>query len=284
MYINEAAKLSGTTKKAIEYYCQKGLLDPAISENGYKSFSAEDVDKLKKISLLRSLGVSVVNIAELVNKGDSLAFWKIIDTQRRDMQRRKEQNDLLKELASSLDWNAVKLKAAAAECRESVIDRLMIAFPGFWGNYLSLHFREFLINPIETEEQENAYHEICDYLDSVQLEIPEALEGYLDSLNTLDSREIFLNTRNALLDAIDDPENWLVNHKEIMEQYLEFQQTEEYQNSDGAKFKKVLKKFNQEQGYNSVFIPAMRKLSPSYDEYVLRLQKADQVFSQRYQQ
>lgn len=284
MYINEAAKLSGTTKKAIEYYCQKGLLDPAIAENGYKVFSAEDVEKLKKISLLRSLGVSVANIPELVNQGDSLAFWKIIDTQRRDLQRRKEQNDLLKELASSLDWNAVKLKAAAAECRESVIDRLMIAFPGFWGNYLSLHFREFLINPIETEEQENAYHEICDYLDSVQLEIPEALEGYLDSLNTLGSREIFLNTRNALSDAIDDPENWLVNHKEIMEQYLEFQQTEEYQNSDGAKFKKVLKKFNQEHGYNSVFIPAMRKLSPSYDEYVLRLQKADQVFSQRYQQ
>ena len=139
MYINEAAKLSGTTKKAIEYYCQKGLLDPAISENGYKSFSAEDVGKLKKISLLRSLGVSVANIPELVKKGDSLAFWKIIDTQRRDLQRRKEQNDLLKELASSLDWNAVKLKAAAAECRESVIDRLMIAFPGFWGNYLSLH-------------------------------------------------------------------------------------------------------------------------------------------------
>lgn len=232
MYINEAAKLSGTTKKAIEYYCQKGLLDPAISENGYKVFSAEDVERLKKISLLRSLGVPVANIPELVNQGDSLAFWKIIDTQRRDLQRRKEQNDLLKELASSLDWNAVKLKAAAAECRESVIDRLMIAFPGFWGNYLSLHFREFLINPIETEEQENAYHEICDYLDSVQLEIPDALEDYLDSLNTLDSQEIFLNTRNALSDAIDDPENWLVNHKEIIEQYLEFQQTEEYQNSD----------------------------------------------------
>ena len=237
MYINEAAKLAGTTKKAIEYYCQKGLLDPAISENGYKVFSAEDVEKLKKISLLRSLGVSVANIPELVNKGDSLAFGKIIDTQRRDLQRRKEQNDLLKELASSLDWNAVKLKATAAECRESVIDRLMIAFPGFWGNYLSLHFRKFLMNPIETEEQENAYHEICDYLDSVHMEIPDELEDYLDSLNTLDSQEIFLNTRNALSDVLDDPENWLINHKEIIERYLKFQDTEEYRNSDGAKLK-----------------------------------------------
>ena len=284
MYINEAAKITGTTKKAIEYYCQKGLLDPLISENGYKVFSAEDVEKIKKISLLRSLGVSVANISELVNEGDSLAFRKIIDAQQRDLQRRKEQNDLLKELASSMDWKAVNLKAATVECRESVIDRLMIAFPGFWGKYLSLHFREFLWNPIETEEQENAYHEICDYLDSVQLEIPDELEDYMDALNTLDSQEAFLNTRTALSDAIDDPENWLVNNKEILEQYLEFQKTVEYQNSDGAKLKELLKKFNQEQGYNSIFIPAMRKLSPAYGEYILKLQKVDKIFSRKYRE
>lgn len=51
VYINEAAKLSGITKKAIEYYCQKGLLDPALSDKGYRIFSAEDVEELKKISL-----------------------------------------------------------------------------------------------------------------------------------------------------------------------------------------------------------------------------------------
>lgn len=31
MYIHEAAELSETTKKAIEYYCQKGLLSPQTS-------------------------------------------------------------------------------------------------------------------------------------------------------------------------------------------------------------------------------------------------------------
>ncbi|MBQ7991721.1 MAG: MerR family DNA-binding transcriptional regulator [Solobacterium sp.] len=34
MLINEAAKLSGTTKKTIEYYCLKGLLSPQFTENG----------------------------------------------------------------------------------------------------------------------------------------------------------------------------------------------------------------------------------------------------------
>ncbi|WP_205838952.1 MerR family transcriptional regulator [Bilifractor porci] len=71
MYINEAAKLSGITKKAIEYYCQKGLLDPALSDKGYRIFSVEE---LKKISLLRSLGISVQNIPELIHVNGSAAF------------------------------------------------------------------------------------------------------------------------------------------------------------------------------------------------------------------
>lgn len=283
MYINEASKKSGTTKKAIEYYCQKGLLDPAVSDNGYRIFSDEDVEKLKKISLLRSLGVAVANIPELITGNDSTAFQRIIDAQLRDLQRRKEQNDLLKELAASMDWNVVNLNAAAAGCRQSVIDRLMIAFPGFWGKYLSFHFREFLLDPIETEEQENAYHEICDYLDSVQLEIPDELEDYVDALNTWVCQKIFLNTKNALSDAIDDPENWLMHNKDIVEQYLEFQKTAAYQDSDGAKLEELLRKFNQDQGYNSIFIPAMRKLSPAYDEYMLKLQVADKAFSRQYQ-
>ena len=75
-----------------------------------------------------------------------------------------------------------------------------------------------------------------------------------------------------------------MNNKEILEQYLEFQKTVEYQNSDGAKLKELLKKFNREQGYNSIFIPAMRKLSPAYDEYILKLQKVDKIFSRKYRE
>lgn len=60
--------------------------------------------------------------------------------------------------------------------------------------------------------------EICDYPDSVQLEIPDELEDWMDALNTQDRQEIFLNTGTVLLDVIDDQENWLVNNKEIVEQ------------------------------------------------------------------
>ena len=38
MYISDACKAASTTKKAIEYYCEKGLIKPAATENGYRLF------------------------------------------------------------------------------------------------------------------------------------------------------------------------------------------------------------------------------------------------------
>ena len=284
MYIHEAAKLSGTTKKAIEYYCQKGLLSPQFTENGYRDFTEEDVICLKKISLLRSLGVSVEETRELLKENDSTVFQRIIQEQEAELQRRKEQNELLKELAASLDWNAVQLKATAAESRQSVTERLTRAFPGFWGKYLSLHFGRFLQDPVRTKNQENALQEICEYLDGVQFEFPEELENELDEMNRNSGCAVQRKADEALAEAVNDPDGWLKNNKEIIDQYLEFQKTDEYRNSSGFKLMELVRKFNQDNGYNTVFIPAMRRLSPAYDEYMIKLQEADRVFSRQYQQ
>ena len=284
MYIHEAAKLSGTTKKAIEYYCQKGLLSPQFTENGYRDFTEEDIACLKKISLLRSLGVSVEETREILDGNDNTVFQKIIQEQEAVLQRRKEQNELLKELAASLDWNAVQVKATAAESRQSVTERLSRAFPGFWGKYLALHFGQFLQAPFETKDQENALHEICEYLDGVQFEIPEELENELDQMNSNESLTVQRKANEALAEAVNDPESWLKNNREIIDQYLELQKTDAYRNSPGFRLMKLLREFNQDKGYNSVFIPAMRRLSPTYDEYMTKLQKADQIYLRQYQQ
>ena len=284
MYIQEAAKLSGTTKKAIEYYCLKGLLNPQSSENGYRDFSKEDVVCLKKISLLRSLGVSVEEIRELLNRNDSTVFQRVIEEQETMLQRRKEQNELLKELAESMDWNTVQRKAAAAENRQSVTERLTKAFPGFWGKYLSLHFSRFLQDPVQTEDQENALHEICEYLDSVEFEIPEELESEFDEMNSDTGHMVQCRADEALAEAVKDPEGWLKNNKEIIDRYNELQKTDEYRNSAGFRMMELLRKLNQDNGYNTVFIPAMRRLSSAYDEYMNKLQKANQVFLHHYQQ
>ncbi len=284
MYIHEAAKYAGTTKKAIEYYCQKGLLSPQFTESGYRDFTEEDVVCLKKISLLRSLGVSVEGIRELLNGNDSTVFKRIIEEQETELQRRKEQNELLKELAASRDWSTVQLKAAATENRQSVTERLTRAFPGFWGKFLSLHFGRFLQDPVRTKDQENALREICEYLDGVEFEIPEDLESEFDEMNSDTGRMVQRKADEALAEAVNDPESWLKNNKDIIDRYHEFQKTDEYRNSAGFRLMELLRKFNQEEGYNAVFIPAMRILSPAYDEYMIKLQKVNQVFLSQYQQ
>ena len=284
MYIHEAAERSGTTKKAIEYYCMKGLLSPRVSENGYKDFSEEDVACLKKISLLRNLGVSVEDIRELLSGKEDTDLRRTIEKQETILRRRKEQNEMLKELEASQDWDAVYLKAAAAESRQSVTDRLTAAFPGFWGKYLALHFGQFLQEPVRTGNQEKALREVCDYLDSVQLEVPEELKDCLDEMDTDIGRQAADQADAALSEAAEDPEGWLKNNREIIDQYLEFQKTAEYRNSPGAKLKELIREFNEEQGYNSVFIPAMRRLSPAYDEYLAKLEKADRIFMQQFRE
>lgn len=282
MYIHEVSKLTGTTKKAIEYYCRKGLLQPTLSENGYRLFSEEDVSLLKRISLLRNMGVSVDDIHQFLIENDDAVLQKILKEREHYLQVMAYQNELLKELFISKDWQSIYQKASLPEAKESITQRLINAFPGFYGKYVALHFGRFLQEPISTEEQKKAYREICEYLDEIQFEIPEDLEQYLDEINTEITQELITETDAALAELTEDPESYLQNHKEMIEKYLEFKNAEEYQNTPAYRLTELLRRFQQEHGYNVIFIPAMRRLSPSYEEYMTKLQKADQVFMKRY--
>ncbi|MCX7773512.1 MAG: MerR family transcriptional regulator [Clostridia bacterium] len=62
MYIHDVSKLTDLTKKAIEYYTEKELVCPVTLENGYRDFSEDDVDRLKKISILRKLGLGIEEV------------------------------------------------------------------------------------------------------------------------------------------------------------------------------------------------------------------------------
>lgn len=68
MLLNEIANEVGMTKRAIKYYEEKGLLSVNKSNNGYRDYSVNDVDTLKRISVYRKLGVSVKDIKSLLEK------------------------------------------------------------------------------------------------------------------------------------------------------------------------------------------------------------------------
>ena len=66
MKINEVEALVGITKKNIRFYEAEGLLAPRRnSENGYRDYGEEEVETLRRIKLLRKLGVPLEEIRQM---------------------------------------------------------------------------------------------------------------------------------------------------------------------------------------------------------------------------
>ena len=66
MKINEVEALVGITKKNIRFYEAEGLLTPRRnSENGYRDYGEAEVETLRRIKLLRKLGVPLEEIRQM---------------------------------------------------------------------------------------------------------------------------------------------------------------------------------------------------------------------------
>lgn len=67
MTIKDVEQKTGLKRSNIRFYEKEKLIEPAKnSSNGYKDYSSEDVDKIKKIAYLRTLGVSIEDIHSIM--------------------------------------------------------------------------------------------------------------------------------------------------------------------------------------------------------------------------
>ncbi|NNE86501.1 MAG: Cu(I)-responsive transcriptional regulator [Silicimonas sp.] len=66
MNISEVAKASALPAKTIRYYEDIGLIQPARSENGYRTFSETDAHKLRFVARSRALGFSIEDCRALL--------------------------------------------------------------------------------------------------------------------------------------------------------------------------------------------------------------------------
>ncbi len=67
MKINEVEPLVGITKKNIRFYEEQKLLFPRRnSENGYRDYGEEEIRILRRIKLLRKLGVPIEEIRQML--------------------------------------------------------------------------------------------------------------------------------------------------------------------------------------------------------------------------
>lgn len=74
MKINEVETIAGITKKNIRFYEEQGLLSPRRNpENGYREYGDEEIQILRRIKLLRKLGVPIEEIRQMFSGSHTLA-------------------------------------------------------------------------------------------------------------------------------------------------------------------------------------------------------------------
>lgn len=74
MKINEVEARAGITKKNIRFYEEQGLLSPRRNaENGYREYTETEVEILRRIRLLRKLGVPIEEIRQMLQGTHTLA-------------------------------------------------------------------------------------------------------------------------------------------------------------------------------------------------------------------
>ena len=94
MLINEVAKQCGITKKAVQYYVVQHMVNPNVLENGYKEFTAQDIEIIKRIVLYRRLDLSIPEIKKVLEKNDNVK--SILYQRTLDMEREKIRHSILK--------------------------------------------------------------------------------------------------------------------------------------------------------------------------------------------
>ena len=71
LQIGEVAKLIGVSPKTIRYYHEIGLLaEPKRTDGGYRLYTAQDLLRLQRIRRLRSLGLHLDRIKEILGETD----------------------------------------------------------------------------------------------------------------------------------------------------------------------------------------------------------------------
>lgn len=261
MLLNDVIKEVGITKRAVKYYEEKGLLSVDKDDNGYRNYTHQDIETLKKITLYRKLGINIKDIQSLLKKDDKNKLLSIYQDKLQEKLLKDSELEALKQYIENGNLDQAN-ELLDYQTVEQAIEALL---PGKeWSVYLKSHFRPFLNIRMSTPEQKQALQNILEYCDETELKIPFIVDlgikmagGAIAEKRTAD--EMIAQYR-------DMSEN---DYEKLKQKVL-----------SGAKLKSGIMKYHpiyvaqrkmmkelQNKGYNDIFIPNMMVLSPKYAEY-----------------
>lgn len=277
MLRNEVQDKTNLSRKAIEYYEEKGLIHPIKLENGYRDYSDEDVEVLKRISLLRNLGLSISEIAlYLDSKEEALA--SILRRKEHELDICEKRKNVLKLIVKGESVDLINDEFAIIEAQETIYDKLIRIFPGYFGQLIFSSYKIFL-NESLNKDEEAAFNEYIKFLDSLpNFELSKEEKDYIEAISSSFDMKTLDDLNKEKLIAIENSKTWLEENEDYIKAYKEYKNTDEYKNGLMKSIQYKLKKFMQENNYYEKAIPLIRKFSKSYDAYYEKLLKANEEY------
>lgn len=277
MLRNEVQDKTNLSRKAIEYYEEKGLVHPKKLENGYRDYSDEDVEVLKRISLLRNLGLSISEIAlYLDSKEEALA--SILRRKEHELDICEKRKNVLKLIVKGESVDFINEELAIIEAQETIYDKLIRIFPGYFGQIIFSSYKIFL-NESLNKDEEAAFNEYIKFLDSLpNFELSKEEKDYIEAISSSFDMKTLDDLNKEKLIAIENSKTWLEENEDYIKAYKEYKNTDEYKNGLMKSIQDKLKKFMQENNYYEKAIPLIRKFSKSYDAYYEKLLKANEEY------
>ncbi|WP_270597354.1 MerR family transcriptional regulator [Anaerococcus vaginalis] len=277
MLRSEIQKETGLTRKAIEYCEDKGLIHPQKSENGYRDYSTKDLEILKKVSIFRKLGMSISDIYQYISSdGDTLS--SVLREKQYQLDLDEKRKEILEMIVKGESDELINEKVSLLEMKETIYEKLEIAFPGYFGQMLFAAYQPFLNDPLENDGK-NSFYKYIDYLDKLpSFELTEEEKKYIEKISSPFDMKTLKDINQDKLDAVENPEKWLKDNEDAISSYESYKNSEEYQNSMMKQVQEKLKNFMKENQYYEIAIPLIRKFSKSYDNYYKKLLKANELY------
>lgn len=277
MLRNEIQHKTGLTRKAIEYYEEKGLINPQKNENGYRNYSENDLNILKKIALLRKIGMNVGEIENyLFSEGKSLAKFLRYKQHQLDIEYQKL--EIIELILEEENKELVDEKIKLIESKETIYEKLEETFPGYFGQSLFMAYQPFLNEPIK-EAGEESYEKFVDFLDDLPtFELTNEEKDYIEDISSNFDMKVLEDINGAKINAIYNPDQWLKSNYNYVKQYEEYKNSDEYKSSLTKQIYNKLYNYMKDNNYYEIAIPLIRKFSKSYDEYYEKLLKANEIY------